>query len=101
MRKGYSIFQRGGKGPWYVAWPDGSGTRRCKKGSIHKSIANEIGRRLAQGADRVRAGVVTAAEVRAADAAKSNILPHVDAWKKKLDAKGDTSQHTQQQYNRV
>lgn len=100
-RKGYSIFQRGGRGAFYVAWTDGEGRRRTRRASTQKAVAGEIGRSLAAEADRVRAGVVDAAEARAAGAAKEAVGRHVDAWEKALRARGNTEKHVTQSAGRV
>jgi integrase len=100
-RKGYSIFQRRGRGIWYVAWRDGTRKRRVEKGSLAKNIAHEIGRAKAQEADRIRGGVINADEARATAAAREPLSLHVDTWKLALKHKGNTSHHIEQQAMRV
>jgi len=100
-RRGYSIFQRNGAGPWYVAWTDGTGRRRTVKASHQKAVADQIGKAKAAQADRVRTGVVTHAEATAAEAAKETIGRHVTAWEKAQRAKGVTDKHVDQNVSRV
>lgn len=90
-RKGFSIYQKGGRGAWYVSWTDGQGRRRAIKGSDDKRIANEIGRAKVAEADRVRCGVVDPREAKAKTAAQLNITAHIDDYEKALKSKGRTA----------
>lgn len=101
MSKGYSIYRKGRRGPWYVAWTDGQGRRRVQKASDDKKTANEIGRAKANDADRVRCGVVNAKELKAKDAAELNITEHIDDWEKELKGKGRTPRYVKMQRARV
>jgi integrase len=100
-RKGYSIFQRNGTGPYYVTWTDGSGKRITRRASANRKIADEIGRAKAAEADRVRGGVIDHAEAKAAEAGRSAVAAHVEKWKGALREKRRTPKHVSQQAKRV
>lgn len=100
-RKGYSIFQRGHRGPWYVAWRDGTGKRRVERASDSKTIAHEIGRAKATEADRVRGGVMSRAEASARQASIEPVQGHAESWGKHLGAKGRTEKYVTMQQGRV
>jgi integrase len=102
MRRGYSIYQRvKGKGPWYITWRDGDGKRRTIRGSTNKNIAHEVGRAKAAESDRVRAGVVNSAEMRAKVAGRQLLAGHLDAWRKVLRHRGNTPAYVELTHNRV
>jgi integrase len=100
-RKGYSIFQRNGTGPYYVTWTDGSGRRMTRRASATRKIADEIGRAKAAEADRVRGGVIDHAEAKAAEAGRSAVATHVEKWKGALREKRRTPKHVSVQAARV
>lgn len=93
--RGYSIFQRNGRGSWYIAYKNGEGKRVVEKASVQKSIAHEIGRRRVADADRVRAGVLDPAEMRRIEAGRESIGEHVAAWKRSIVERGNTQGHAE------
>src|SRR5258706_8016472 len=100
-RKGYSLYRRKGKGPWYVTWAVTPKLRRTMKASDNKTVANEIGRAMARQADKIRGGVVTLAEAKAAQAAREPATTHVEAWAKAIKQKGNTQKHVDVSRSRV
>jgi integrase len=69
--------------------------------SVTKAIAHQVGRAKAVEADRVRGGVVTVAESKAAEAARTPVDDHLGAWEKALRARGTTPKHGLQSRSRV
>ncbi len=103
-RRGYSIFQRRkGIGPFYVSVPDPlrPGKRKTRMASPDKKVAEEIGRTWARDNDRVRAGVITAAESAAREHGQRPIIEHIDAWRDSMRQRGTGESHYRWQHNRV
>ena len=100
-RRGYSLYRKAGKGPWYVSWTDGEGNRLAIRGSVDKSIASEIGRAKAAEADRVRCGVVDPKQQVAKNAGQVSISVHLDEWKGSMASRGRTPRYVAMQRSRV
>lgn len=101
MRRGYSIFKRAGRGPFYVSWRDASGKRRIEAASDSRSTAHEIGRAKVTERDRIRGGVITAGQAKAKAAGIQPVQPHIDDWKQSLLSRQRTAKYAAMQAGRV
>lgn len=101
MKRGYSIYRKGKKGAFYVAWTDGDGKRKAMRAGESKDVAREIGQTKAAESSRVRAGVIRSAEMKAIEAGREPIAKHLDAWKKYMGSQQVTKKHVNQHHRRV
>jgi len=92
-----SVYKRGGKGPYIVAWVDHSGRRREKSSrTTDKRAAERIAAQLEADAALRREGVVDARADRYAEAGRRPLTEHLDEYEAHLRHVGRSERHVGQ-----
>jgi integrase len=88
QHKGYTIYRKGGKGPWHINYRDGTGIKRYVKGYTHHRDTERLAERLAAHAKEVALGLVDPDAQRFADMASVDMQTHLDEWEKNMLHRG-------------
>ena len=93
-----STFRRRGKdgkplARWSYRWTDADGARRSGTGGTDRAATRQIADKKENEAKLVRAGLLEARDLAAAEAGRAPIVEHVEAYRLHLLAKGGTARH--------
>jgi integrase len=94
-----SVRERSGR--YHVRHTDADGRRHESRGFTDKRVAQQRARELEREVDRVKAGLVTRAELVERDHAACPIASHLEAYRDHLLARGSTVKHAGQATYRV
>lgn len=87
-----SVFQRNGRGSYYIQWVDERGTTRCKSSrSRDYAVASELLGREVKRVDRIRSGYVSPSDETRREGLSAPIQRHLDAYMRDCTTEGQSA----------